>query len=108
MGACALHGQYVVNDGPPWGENPPTYTCREACALIFGGVPTDYACSTASTVPPNRQAFLMGYAADPTCNNIFSEDYKVFDTYSGPGAWSAYIQDHGCPDTNYCFTGTCP
>jgi cysteine-rich repeat protein len=32
--------------GLPWGDDPPTFTCKEACAQIFGGEVTDYACST--------------------------------------------------------------
>jgi cysteine-rich repeat protein len=44
--ANGVVGSYNVGAGPDWNSNPPTYTCREACALVFGGAADDYRCST--------------------------------------------------------------
>ena len=41
----ALVGSFQVMQGPAWMTNPPCYTCKEACALLFGGIAAQYACS---------------------------------------------------------------
>jgi hypothetical protein len=105
--APVLIGQFAVGDGPQWGGNPPTYTCLEACALLFGGDPLSYSCST----DPNnidKLAFEDGYADDQHCQpgNAVAQDYKLSDTYNCGAkgcSYSAYVNDHGCKSVNYCF-----
>jgi hypothetical protein len=47
--ACVSnYPSYKIGDGPGYGSNPPTYTCQEACALLFGGGYSSYRCSTRS------------------------------------------------------------
>ncbi len=97
-----LVGSFKVSDGPPWGENPPTYTCLEACALIFGGSASSYQCSTA-VGNINNQAWLDGWGM--ACH-VAAEDYKKnnpYDCGSGGCSESAYVMDHGCSQTNYCW-----
>ena len=38
-GPAAGQLSYHIDDGPPWNTNPPTYSCVEACALLFGHTP---------------------------------------------------------------------
>ena len=65
-------GSYRVSDGPFWGTNPRCYSAREAAALVFGGVFSDYAISTTLT-SVNHTGWYDGWA-DP--NHIFQEDFK--------------------------------
>jgi hypothetical protein len=95
---------YLVNAGPFWPTNPPTQTCLEACASLFGGTSTNWACSTVSG-SVNNQAYVSQYGGP--CS-VQSESFKVHATYVGcPGgvcAVSAYVQDHcNGGQRNYCF-----
>ena len=42
-------GSYVVYNGPYWGTSPPTYSCVQACALLYGGQASSYAGSIYSS-----------------------------------------------------------
>ena len=100
-------GSFNVGDGPVWTSNPPTYTCLEACALLFGGTSTDYQCSTDSGLIDN-QAFVDGWGDTQYCNAPVAEDFKLNDPYdcgSSGCSYSAYVSDHPeCgSSTNYCF-----
>jgi hypothetical protein len=85
---------YRVQDGPPHGTQPPTYSCVETCALLFGGTSTNWACSTDAVVV-NNQAFTSRWGGPCA---IQSESYKVGTIYNTPGNVSAYVADH-------CFAG---
>jgi hypothetical protein len=96
-------GSYTVHDGPAWGTNPQTYTCLEACALVFGGDKSEYECSTNSNSIDN-----LGWTSTwggPCAQN--AEDHKVNTFYncgSHGCATSAYVTDHcGGAQTNYCW-----
>jgi hypothetical protein len=110
MGTCVLAptlvGQFIVNAGPAWGGNPPCYTCQEACALLFGGMATDYSCSTVNNMV-NHQAYEDGWGDSQHCGmNPVAENYKLNVNYNCgmmSCSFSAYVNDHGCNSTNYCF-----
>ena len=96
-------GEYMVDDGDTWGNNPPVYSCVEACALLFGGVGADYACSTQYAVIDN-QANTSTWGV-PGCG-IVAEDMSVGVTYDCGAvgcSTSAYVTDNCLTTTNYCF-----
>ncbi|MCZ6773056.1 MAG: hypothetical protein O7G83_13915 [Proteobacteria bacterium] len=115
LGLAPLVGTYAVGDGPFWGDNPPTFTCLEACALVFGGAPDDYNCSTVGGEVNNR-AFASTWGSAATCFEPgVAEDFKVNDFYDC-GAFgcsvSAYVGDNcgfGPPQSvNFCFQSVLP
>lgn len=108
---AGLVGSYLVNDGPDYADDPPTYSCVEACALVFGGSADDYQCSTRPDSIDN-QAFVSGWDDEQFCTTPTSETFKINDFYDcGVTAcsYSAYVSDH-CNEgeTNYCFSDTAP
>ena len=106
-GAQVLIGQFDVNSGPYWGDNPPTYTCKEACALLFGGVAANYSCSV-SGVTVTGTAYLSGYGDTQYCVDPQDDDYKLNTKYNcgvNGCSYSAYVQDNCNNGTaiNYCW-----
>jgi hypothetical protein len=104
---CVLAGSYNVHDGPSWGENPPTYTCLEACALVLGGSAGDYACSTNDN-SVTHTGYYSGWGDGAYCSNGQPENWKVNSFYNCGGsgcAYSAYVSDHCASSTNYCWKG---
>ncbi len=103
---CGASGQFAVNEGPVWYNNPPSYSCLDACALKFGGAAADYACSTSAT-SIDHQAWLDGWGTMQYCGNTpAAEDFKKSVNYDCGGtacSFSAYVSDHGCSKVNYCF-----
>jgi hypothetical protein len=98
-----LVGSFHLNDGPSFSDDPPTYTCLEACALVFGGDAASYQCSTLEDSIDNL-AWVDTYAEPaPFCETIAAEDYKVDSVYDSSGDVSAYVSDHGCDNLNYCW-----
>jgi len=104
-------GSFNVNQGPDWQTDPPVYSGQEAAALLFGGAPGDYAISTNSnTTDPGtitNTAWYDGWGE--TCTE-FDESYSLdvppagYEFPGGGGtAWSAYVSDHGCGQTNYVW-----
>jgi hypothetical protein len=94
-------------DGPRWTDNPPCYSCIEACAYLFGGVAVDYSCST-SNVVINHQAYLDGWGDTRYCLAATADDYKLGVNYNcgaGSCSFSAYVSDHACASVNYCWLG---
>jgi hypothetical protein len=89
-------------NGVSWTTNPPTYTCQEACALLFGGLASQYQCSSTSA-GIDRQGWTDGWGLP--CQ-VFAETYKLSTFYncgSTGCAISAYVMDHSCSNTNYCY-----
>lgn len=107
MGVCSLQpqlvGHYNCSDGPQWGNNPPTYTCQEACAKVFGGNAVDYSCSTQQgMIDHMANTSIWGIGGCQVAN----EDYKKNNFYNCGGAncsQSAYVTDNCVPGLNYCF-----
>jgi hypothetical protein len=101
-------GSYAVLYGPDWVDNPPVYSAVEAAALIFGGLPSDYAISINSSQNPMTITFTGWYDGWGDHNgNIFAQNYKLDlgePGYAYPeengAAYSAYVHD-GLFDTNY-------
>lgn len=115
-----LVGGYRVSDGPYWGNDIQTYTCLETCALVFGGVATDYNCSTTS-VNINNQAWASSWGSPLHCatggpyggNGVpVAEDFKQ-GTHTNCGSYFCYISTYvgdwcgmngqETTSVNYCF-----
>ena len=93
---------FLVHDGPPYSTAPPTYSCIEACAFIFGGDASSYECST-NPDEINNMAYHSIYGVGG-CATV-SDTYKNGSAYTFSGASSAYVTDN-CTDAtkpNYCF-----
>ncbi len=105
-GAQVLVGQFAVNAGPLWTNNPPCYTCQETCAMLFGGLPGSYSCSTVNNMI-NHLASVDGWGDNSHCGmNYVAETYKAGMTYNCGAqgcSYSAYVSDHGCAAINYCW-----
>jgi hypothetical protein len=95
-------GSFDGLSGPNWSTNPPCYTGREAAALLFGGVPGDYAISiNSNSTDPNTITFtamMVSYGGPGWFE--YPQDYKVDVPpvgYADPGgggtATSAYVWD---------------
>jgi len=107
--ACGPIGSFQILDGPQWTNNPPVYNCLEACAFIFGGIAADYQCSTSALVVDN-QAYVDGWGDSQYCTNPVAEDFSQEDPLNpgyncggGMCSYSAYVSDHQCQSTNYCW-----
>ena len=110
--AQSLVGSFTVSDGPDWGTNPPTYSCLEACAEVFGGAAGDYSCSTSDS-SIDHQAFVDGWGDSQYCSTPVAETFKLNDPYdcgSTGCSYSAYVNDHGAcgSSTNYCYAAVAP
>jgi hypothetical protein len=104
-GVCRLApvGQYNVSAGPAWGTNPPTYTCQEACALLFGGVAASYQCSTvAGSINRMANTSIWGIGGCAVVADTFKRNVN-YNCGSANCAQSAYVADNCNPGTNYCF-----
>jgi len=105
-------GSYDIGSGPNWTVNPPTYSCTEACADVFGGTSTDYHCSTSDTTL-DHLAYLDGWNDTQYCITPADQDFKFGATYDCGTAgcsYSAYVEDHTennpfseCQKTNWCW-----
>ncbi len=113
-GSCGPIGSFMVEDGPSWVNDPPVASCIETCATLFGGVETDYNCSTSKAVL-DYSSFVSGWGDGTFCTNPVDEDFKKEDP-ANPGyncgavgcAYSAYVTDWcvagaGGSATNYCW-----
>jgi len=91
-----------VENPVSWRNNPPTYTCLESCALVYGGEAVDYSCSTVDTFVDN-QAYYQVYGASEA--EIVAEDFTNCDAYTASGCKTAYVGDHlWIEDVNYCWS----
>jgi hypothetical protein len=107
--SCGPIGQFQIFNGPPWVNDPPVYSCIEACALLFGGVDTDYHCSTSGAVL-DYQAYVDGWGDSTFCFQPVSETFQKeqagnpgYNCGAGACSYSAYVMDHACMSTNYCW-----
>jgi hypothetical protein len=104
-GEPAFIGTYRVMDGPVWETDPPTYSCPEACAAVFGGFAPEWACSTEVDFA-NRLAYLDGWGDESFCSTALPEHFKLNTRYNCGFigcSYSAYVDDHGCESRNACF-----
>lgn len=101
----ALVGSYDVGSGQPYDTNPPCYSCRDACALIYGGVANDYRCST-SDATLTGTGYYSGWGDGQYCTNAQPDDFVLNTTYDCGAffcSYSAYVQDHCSGSINYCW-----
>jgi hypothetical protein len=96
--AYTFAGSWHVGDGPAASSNPQCYSGIEAAALLFGGSPSDYVISTASSDPNliNFKAYMdgngdMSYLVFPA-----DQDFKLQTGtgYLDAPAFSAYVLDN--------------
>ena len=105
----AMVGSFVVGDGPSYETNPPVVSCLEACAQLFGGAAADYSCST-SPDEIDHQAWIDGWG-DPWsyCTDVPGPESLSAGIHYDCGevgcSYSAYVNDHTCMMTNYCWSG---
>lgn len=97
----AYRGSFYVNNGPSWSTTPVTYTCQQACALIFGGQASDYQGSTSASTITNT-CFAQKYAGTQS-PYLIPEDYSVCTLYSSTGCMSTYVSDQALTVYNYCY-----
>jgi hypothetical protein len=103
-----LVGSYTLGMGPAYATNPPTRTCQDACALVYGGTAAQYSCSTSAT-SVNHLAWVDCYANSTHCQaggTAMPENYKVGTNYNcgvANCACSAYVTDNCGTATNYCY-----
>ena len=88
---------YLVSSGPIWISNPTSYSCQEACALLFGGSRWAWNCSTSSTTVTHT-GWMSRFAQG--CFEM-AEDFKTCTPYWG--CYSAYVNDHCSNQRNYCI-----
>ncbi len=112
-GGTPTINSYLLGEGQFWYSAPKAYTCLEACAYNFGGVPTDYQCSTSGTTVTNTGYYDQLYFdtdGDETRCPVREENAKREPIYfcDDEGcSISAYVSDHnGCKTkVNYCWKG---
>lgn len=93
-------GSFNVFDGPSAATAPEPLSAREAAALLFGGLFSDYAISVSSSLDPNsitHTAWLDGVIDTQYLETPASEDFVVaaasgfYDDYP---SYSAFVCDH--------------
>ncbi len=110
FGAGSLTGSYQVNEGPSWTTDPPTYSCVEGCAEVFGGSAADYVCSTSGS-RVDHSSYVDGWGDPAYCSDPVDHDFKQGVTYDCGAAgcsYSAYVSDHSCASVNYCYSAGAP
>ncbi|MCU1286928.1 MAG: hypothetical protein JWO13_3278 [Acidobacteriales bacterium] len=104
-------GSYHVGDGPVWSiGSPQALSARQAAALLFGGVYTDYAISINSNTTDSNTitytGYYDGYGVHPHGGSQFSQDFVqqcaggyndttcfIYDGNLLNPSFSAYIND---------------
>jgi hypothetical protein len=96
--AMTYVGSFSVDGGAHWSTSPPTYTCVEACNMLFPGHNGMRGSTIANGVTGTcmGKAYALGCDATPR-----SDSYEVGPTYSSHGMWSTYIVDGTCNYINY-------
>ncbi len=107
-GGCApiYVGKFQILDGPSWTADPDTVSCVGACSQLFGGLPSDYTCSSIGPGVVDAQAFLDGWGDSTYCFSPKSEGYvknSHYDCGAFACSYSTYVMDHSCSASNYCF-----
>lgn len=99
-------GSFNVGAGPAGFTNPAVQSCVDTCAQLFGGLATDYECSTgAGSVDNLAKASTWGIFGCQTVAEDFSEDQGTgYDCGAPYCSTSAYVSDN-CyfNDFNHCW-----
>jgi hypothetical protein len=107
--ATTFVGSWEVDQGPWWTTAPTAYSGKEAAALLFGGVASDYVISTqgSSVSDIDRMAWVSVIYVG---TDKVADDFKVATNglYTTPGDTSAYVGDNAAGPyfTNYAFRVT--
>lgn len=100
-----LVGSYLVIEGPDEKTNPPTYSCRQACALLFGRTEADYSCQVTNS-QGDRVHHFQYFDTDGRYHTTPPDGGQVFHEFRSPpcqryhqdageyACWSAYVRDH--------------
>ena len=101
--SAGLVGQWQVDQGPWWGDNPIAINGQQAAALLFGGSPADYSISTRPDVITHTAWYSIVFVSG---GHELAEDFPSGGPYQNEGGTSAYVQDNavGSQFTNYAFT----
>ena len=104
-------GSFIVSQGPEYAvAGQVSYSCVEACAMIFGGSAAEYGCSTVDG-ELNHRAHADGWDDQQFClDGDIADDFKApidaaYDCGSTGCSYSAYVSDHSCQGVNYCWRG---
>jgi len=109
-GACVAPS-FDVGSGPTW-CTATAYSCVQTCALLFGGVAGDWACSTSSS-RVDHYAWYSKLGSSEHCGPTgtpLPEDFGSGGPYTSAG-YSAYVQDWcfaGEGSVNYCSRRAVP
>jgi hypothetical protein len=108
-------GSFNVYDGPVWNSNPNVLSALETAAMLFGGLPTDYAISVDPSLDPStitHTAWLDGYGDETYLVTPAAEDYSLSSIGGGYNyypSFSAWVCDHAnCIDYGYPATSGLP
>jgi hypothetical protein len=105
--AMQLVGSYTLGQGQNWTNNPPTYTCQEACAVLFGGQAANYGCSTSNGgVTHTAWVDCWGDSGHCSGQSPLAENYKKNTNYNCGQldcACSAFVSDNCAAARNYCY-----
>ncbi|TDS73430.1 fibronectin type III domain-containing protein [Comamonas sp. JUb58] len=100
-------GSFKVHDGPPHPSAPTVYSALEVAAMLFGGVPSDYAISVnPNTTDPSTITHSAHYSPYGYACAIFDENARIDTGAPGytSGDLSAYVRDNcGNGETNYVW-----
>lgn len=100
-------GSFKVSDGAMYTVKPPVYSGLEVAALVFGGLPSDYAISVASNkTDPSTITHTAYYSTFGQSCAIFPEGEKIDVGGAGytAGDRSAYVKDNcNLGQTNYVW-----
>lgn len=97
LSQAAPIGFFHVYDGPVWTSNPQVMSALDVAAMLFGGLPSDYAIS----VDPNvitHTAWVDGYGDTQYLVTPVAETFKLSSRLDGgydqSPSYSAWVCDH--------------
>jgi hypothetical protein len=103
----AAVGSFVISAGPPWSAaGTKAMSCLDTCARLNGGVASDYQCSSVAGAVDGK-SFVDGWGDSQYCATAVPEGFKKGGSTNCGSVgcyYSAYVADHGCASTNYCWT----
>ncbi|KAK3276204.1 hypothetical protein CYMTET_15708 [Cymbomonas tetramitiformis] len=102
---AGLLGSFTVMDGPDKSTEPNTYSCLEACELIFGNVTSAGFVSYAGSTSSSEITYTCyGDYRDNGCGTgAVNQSLETGPRYIFGEAFSVYVKDHDCPFINYCW-----
>lgn len=84
-----------------------TFTCREACAVIFGQTSDSFAGSV-SADEITHSCFVYSLNQSSTTAGILADNFKSCDEFTSAGCQSAFVHEQFLvSEINYCFLARC-